>query len=123
MAPDTVLSLGADAELLWLREIVLQHAGFNVFSTSDRTQAVLEIQSGRCGVLLLCHSLENEVRRELANEFRKSCPEGRIVAITNDKVSELPVNTDAFVYGLEGPEALIAALRGESTEPSVSEAA
>ena len=122
MMKDTVLSFGADAELLWLREIVLQHAGFNVFSTSDPTQAVLEIQSGHCGVLLLCHSLENEVRRD-CKRISQSCPEGRIVAITNDKVSELPVNTDAFVYGLEGPEALIAALRGESSEPSVSEAA
>lgn len=89
MTADAVLSLGANAELLWLREVVLQHAGFNVFSTSDPKQAVLEIQSGHCGVLLLCHSLENEVRRELANEFRKWCPEGRIVAVTNDKVSEL----------------------------------
>ena len=123
MLSRTVLSLGSNAELLWLREIVLRHAGFNVFTTSDPKQAILKIQAGNCGVLLLCHSLEDEFRHELANEYRKCCPEGRIVAITNDKVSELPPNTDALVYGLEGPEALIAALNGESTEPVRSDAA
>ena len=123
MTSGTVLSLGANAELLWLREVVLQHAGFNVFTTSNPKQAVLKIQAGNCGVLLLCYSLESEFRRKLANEFRKSCPEGRIVLITNDKLSELPADTDALVYGIEGPEALIAALRGGSAEPYVSDAA
>jgi len=123
MTSRTVLSLGANAELLWLREVVLQNAGFDVFTTSDPKEATLKTQAGNCGVLLLCHSLETEFRRKLANEFRRSCPEGRIVAITNEKVAELPANTDALVYGLEGPEALIAALHGEPIEPYVSEAA
>lgn len=101
----------------------MKHAGFNVFTTFDPEQAVLKIQAGHCGVLLLCHSLEREFRSELAKTFGKCCPEGRIVAITNDNVSELPANTDALVYGLAGPEALIAAVRGESTEACGSEVA
>lgn len=42
----------------------------------------------------------------LAEEFRKHCPGGKIVAITNQRLDE-PDFADAFVYGVEDPEALI----------------
>jgi hypothetical protein len=75
---------------------------------------MLRIDNGNFGVLLLCYSLDDDVATELAEHFRKSCPEGRIVAITNRPMSHPTLDVDAFVYGVEGPEVLIAAVRGET---------
>jgi len=43
-----------------------------------------------------------------------NCPGGRIVAITNEQ-TETPEFADTFVYGVEGPEALIEAIRQRET--------
>jgi hypothetical protein len=58
----------------------------------------------------MCYSLSSPSRRGLAEAFRERCPKGRIVAIRNAK-TERPEFADAFVYGVEGPEVLIDALR------------
>jgi DNA-binding NarL/FixJ family response regulator len=93
-----------------LRNFVLQEAGFNVISTLDEHDALARIEQGDCGVLLMCYSLPIEVRKKLAETLRSFCPGSRIVAIANKHVDE-PFFADMFVYGVEGPEALIEALR------------
>ncbi len=108
-----VLSVGILPELVSLRHAVLEGAGFQVFSTSKAEEALLRIENGNCGVLLLCYSLADDMLRRLATQFRKSCPDGRIVAITNRPVVIPPIHADAFVYAVDGPDALIAAVRGE----------
>jgi hypothetical protein len=50
----------------------------------------------------------------LAEAFRQHCPGGSIVAITNEQM-EKPDVADTFVYGVEGPEALIEAIRQRET--------
>lgn len=109
-----VISVGTLPELMSLREAVLEVAGFQVFSTSDPAHAALKIENGDCAVLLLCYSITDELRQQLVNMFRSSCPEGRVVALTNAPTEQPPVEADAFVYGVEGAEALIAAVRGEN---------
>lgn len=47
-------------------------------------------------------------------QFREHCPEGRIIAITNRPVAETPKEEDELVYGVEGPEILIDAIRGKA---------
>jgi DNA-binding response OmpR family regulator len=116
-----VLSVGADWELLWLRDAVLRTAGFNVFTTSDNQQVLQKIQNGECGVLLMCHSTPRTTREYLAQIFRQSCPEGKIIAITNETIREVPAFADDLVYGIEGPEALIDAVRQvKKTSPRAS---
>jgi DNA-binding NarL/FixJ family response regulator len=105
-----VISTGSNAELLWLRDAVLQSAGFDVMSTASEDDALNRIRQGNCGILLLCYSLSEPAREHLTDEFRKCCPSGRIVAITNRKMDK-PEVADALVYGVEGPEALIDAIR------------
>jgi len=85
-----------------------------VFTTAKPEQAVLKIENGDCGILLLCYSLEDELRKQLVTRFRESCLEGRIVALTNAPMAKPPIEADAFLYGVEGAEALIAAVRGET---------
>jgi vacuolar-type H+-ATPase subunit F/Vma7 len=108
-ASTTVISVGANAELVGLRNFVLQEAGFHVFSTLDEHEALARIERGECGVLLVCYSLAESVRRRLADALRKSCPISRMVLITNEHIDK-PEFADFFVYGVEGPEALIDAV-------------
>jgi DNA-binding NarL/FixJ family response regulator len=75
----------------------------------DVKQRLATIDSGHCDVLLLCYSLPLLARKRLAESFRTNCPQARIVTITNEK-SE-PEFADVFVYGVDGPEALIEAVR------------
>jgi CheY-like chemotaxis protein len=107
---EKVISVGGDEELLWLRNAVLRAAGFDVVTTDDEHEALRHIRHGDCGVLLMCYSLSRVSRQELAETFRQTCPDGRIVAITNVKMDQ-PEFADVFVYGVEGPEVLIDAIR------------
>ena len=105
-----VLSVGADQELLWLRHAVLQNAGFKVFTTMDESDAMACIRRAECGVLLVCYSLSVGVRQRLAGAFRRHCSGKRIIVITNEQMDKADF-ADTFVYGIEGPEALIQSIR------------
>jgi hypothetical protein len=106
----TVVSVGANPELLSLRAQVLQSAGYQVFSTTVPQKADFRMGTGDCGVLLLCYSVSVDWRKRLIENFRARCPKGRIVAITNLPLTETPKDVDELVYGIEGPEVLIDAL-------------
>ena len=107
-----VISVGTLPELLSLREAVLKSVGYEVFTTMRPQDAVSRIRQSSCGVLLLCYSVPAEWRKQLIQEFRESCPQGRIVAITDRIVAEVPKQVDELIFGLEGAEALIDAIRG-----------
>jgi DNA-binding NarL/FixJ family response regulator len=113
-----VLSVGGNAELLWLREHVLKAAGFEVVSTTSESKAVAEMQQGKCAVLLLCHSLPDAVRSTVSKQFRQHCPHAPILGITNVRWPQALDEVDSYVYGLEGPEVLIAAVRSAAAERS-----
>jgi DNA-binding response OmpR family regulator len=113
--PRTIISVGELPELLSLRAAVLKSAGYVVFTTTDPQEAASRIGKADCGVLLLCYSISDEWRKQLVGRFRELCPEGRVVAITNRPVAETPKEVDELVYGVEGPEILIDAVRGKAT--------
>ena len=46
--------------------------------------------------------------------FREKCPGGRIVALANSPMFQSPAEADAFLFGVEGAEALIDAVRGKN---------
>lgn len=104
-----VISVGSNPELLWLRDAVLRSAGFDVVTTLDMKEGLAKIMDGFCGVLLPCYSLPVLVRKRLAESFRESCPNGRVVTITNERAE--PEFADVSVFGVDGPEVLIAAIR------------
>ena len=112
----TVISVGTLPEVLSLREALLESVGYEVF-TERPQEAASRIRNGNCGVLLLCYSVREEWWAQLIREFSERCPEGRIVVISNGKVGELPKEVDALVYGIEGAEALINAVRGDGNIP------
>lgn len=108
-----VLSIGSDPELLLLRQAVLKSAGFDVQTISNAGEALEKVRAGFCGILLVCYSFDVETRKELADTFRSQCPNGRIVSIS-DRRPDIPYFGDVLVYGLEGPEALIEAIKGDA---------
>jgi DNA-binding response OmpR family regulator len=111
MHTGVVISVGEDAQLLFLREAVLQRAGFRVLSTAEVDIAISYLESGNCGALLMCYSMPLQERQRLARRFRALCPRGCIIAITNAPQARPPVDADAFIYGIEGAEALIDIIR------------
>ena len=108
-----ILSVGALPELVSLRHEILTSVGHEVFSTTEPAQAAARIQAGQCAVLLLCYSVADEWREALIRDFRTNCPGGRIVAITNRPITQLPRDVDELVYGIEGPEILMKAIEGK----------
>ena len=109
-----IISVGTLPDLLSLREAVLTKAGYRVLNAFTEAEALAKIYSGHCGVLLLCYSVDDESRKEITRTFREVCPEGRIVSITNQPLKESP-DADVVVYGVDGAEALIGAVRGDVT--------
>src|SRR5438270_13408233 len=107
----TVISVGNDPQLLSLRHAVLESAGFKVLTAADLESAFKKIATGPCDVLLLCYSIRVADRQKIAAQFREHCPEGRIIAITNQPQIRPPIDADTFLYGLEGAEALIDTVR------------
>jgi hypothetical protein len=77
---ETVMSVGDDPQLLSLRHAVLELAGYHVITESNAHAASQKIASAPCDVLLLCYSMDINVRQRLAREFREHCPDGRIIA-------------------------------------------
>jgi hypothetical protein len=109
MPSTKVLLLGNNPELLWLREAVLRCAGFDVLTSLNLQDGLARIQGGDCGALVLCYSLPFTSRKRMAETFRANCPHGRIITVMNEKGE--PEFADAFVFGVDGPEALIEAIR------------
>lgn len=109
-----IISVGKLPELLWLRQAILRTVGHEVSTFTDPRDAVSRIEDGKCGVLVLCYSMPEGWRKQLIERFRECCPNGRVVGITNDPVTEPSSDADQLVYGVEGPEILIDAIRGKA---------
>lgn len=107
-----VISLPKSLDLLWSRETVLRTAGFQVFSTTSKSQALARLRAGDLGVLLLCYTLSEDVRKNIVSEFRKHCPKGGIVAIADVNSAQPPVGVDAWVRSSQAGVMLVDAVLG-----------
>ena len=82
----------------------------NEFAGDADAEAILRIKEGRCGVLLLCHSIRREWCERLLQTFHDCCPGGRVVVFSKHPAAAPATNVDAIVYNLDGPEALLNAI-------------
>jgi DNA-binding NtrC family response regulator len=110
----SVISVGNIHELLILREAILKSVGYTVFTTSKPQEAAAQMRKECSTVLLICYSVAREDRQQLINYFREHCPSGRIIGITNRPVMQVSKEVDELVYGIEGPEVLLDAIRGKA---------
>jgi hypothetical protein len=96
-AENTILLLTPSKEAL-VREATLRKGGFKVISVMSPVQVRFEIEMGRCGTLLICHRLSETDASEMARLFRRYCPEGRIVFVTDVPKPERAPLTQILQY-------------------------
>lgn len=84
MALTLVLSVGLDAELLGVRNFVLQSQGYYVVPAYSVKEAVERFLSGDFDLVLLCHSIPGEERERLARLIRASGARVPVVSVAGD---------------------------------------
>jgi DNA-binding NtrC family response regulator len=103
---NSVLSFDPDRKTLLNYELALRDGGYSVISVYSAIQARYEIEMGRCGILLLSFIVPPVICLDLVSAFRRYCPPGIVVFVTNDLQTGL---TTADVICLEGddPHAIV----------------
>ena len=104
-----VLSVAYDLVLLNTRAMILREEGYRVNSAQNRDDAVELPRHTSFDVLIICHGLPVEHQRQIATAFRKSCPDGRIVALVRRHGERAPL-ADRSIEAHK-PEELVAELR------------
>jgi hypothetical protein len=104
-ADDNVLSLNPDGQKLARQEVALRESGFRVVSVATPLQARFEIEMGRCGIFLTSDITPTAIYRDLADVFKRNCPQGLVVFLTNKKES-VPA-ADVVVSAEDEPRAIV----------------
>jgi hypothetical protein len=112
MDKNAVLSVSPSEDALIVRHTILRNAGMRVTSVLTLAQARFEIEMGRCAHLLMCYRLSTRQAEDIAKLFRRYCPEGRIVFVTDGPKPEgVPTGVDSYVPESSGPLEIVQALR------------
>ena len=112
MDQNAVLSVGPNEGALLVRHTALQSAGIQVTSVMSLAAARFEIEMGRCGHLLMCHRFSTRQAEDIARLFRRYCPQGRIVFVTDGpNLDGVPQNADTYVPESSGPRQIVQVLR------------
>lgn len=95
-------------ELAPLRAAVLKMAGAQVAIAKEGNQYLSLLSEPHWDVLVLCFSVRQ--CKQVAEAFRSSHPSGRVVVTLETNTSHPCATGDAYVCGIDGPEALIKAV-------------
>ena len=107
-----MLSLSSDQAVLTSREIALRNGGMKVVSVISPTQARFEIEMGRCGIFLACYRLSKAVVDDLRRLFRKTCPQGLIIFVSEVPGDDrAPSEADIILPESSGPEKMVQAMK------------
>jgi hypothetical protein len=87
-------------------------SGFEIISAATPLQARFEIEMGRCGTFLTSYITPFAIYRGLASIFRRSCPNGLVIFLTELPDDKVP-GADILLSGEERPEAVIQAIRSK----------
>jgi len=111
MDQNTVLSLSPDQAALTSREVTLRSGGMKVISVMSSVEARFEIEMGRCGVFLICYRLSPIAADELTTLFRRCCPQGQIIFVTELPGDErVPAEANITLPESSGTENILLAL-------------
>jgi hypothetical protein len=92
-----------------------------VVSVMSPIQARFEIEMGRCGIFLICYRLSPIAADELTTLFRRRCPQGQIIFVTELPGDvRMPTEADVTVPETGGPDNILRAL---GREPNTGKAA
>ena len=79
--PLRVLSCSPNLDLAMLRGAVLRTAECDVVCPVSQTDAINIMQEEKFDVLLICYDYSEEAGEEICDAFKKSNPDGRIIAL------------------------------------------
>lgn len=107
-----VLSISRNVRLLLARNSILALAGFSVVSPKTPEEAPLLASQEAVDAVLIGHSVDSEMRKNVIAELRRLCP-GCLICFVYEKPDEgkEPL-ADASVDVTDGPEPLIRLLEG-----------
>jgi hypothetical protein len=103
---NSILSLNPDGHALRSQEAALRENGFEVISVFTPLQARFEIEMGRCGVFLSSYITPLPIYRSLADLFRRSCPDGSVIFITQRPDDSVP-EADLLLLDRDEPRAVV----------------
>jgi DNA-binding response OmpR family regulator len=104
-----ILTYGNDPVLLTTRRLVLEKAGYRVFTTLEFSDAMLVLLNQQIDVLLLCHSLHDDERRGILETAHAITQDVKCVILHYDGLA-VPMENAEVVEGLEGPNTLLRAI-------------
>jgi len=120
MDKNSVLSLSPDQGALAAREVTLRSGSMKVISVMSASQARFDIEMGRCGVFLICYRLSPIAADELSALFRRRCPQGQIIFVTELPGDErVPAEANVTVSDSSGSESILQALGREPNTEAV----
>ena len=102
----TILIYGSDEMLVVTRQLILETAGYEVFSATKFDSALVALVNERINVLLLCHSLYEVERRSILEAARAIKPDVKSVVFGFDG-REVELNGGGTFERLNGPDALV----------------
>ncbi|MBI2679135.1 MAG: hypothetical protein HYX28_10170 [Candidatus Koribacter versatilis] len=96
-----ILSVGRDATLLAIRNLILSGAGYTAVGASTPEEFVEKFYAGDFDVVVLCHTLPEDQRRRITQLVHAHSPSTPVVVMANgDFDQKKPVAGDhALVFG------------------------
>ncbi len=109
MSP-SILIYGHDLHLLETRSWVLEHAGFDVSTTSDLRETVRKIDVGFIDLFILCHTLSTDDCTNMLAHVHSLHPRMKMLILTTAH-SGCDSKDDFVLRAFASPQALITKVR------------
>ena len=109
MSQYVVLSVGRDPLLMRTRTVLLLEAGYSVMPSFTSRDAFQIFSSREIDLVILCHTIPQEEKSKLIASMKKRNKRTPIVCIHVDGETDGKL-VDAYVHGLDGPEALLSCI-------------
>ena len=101
--PKSILTISRDAELQYLRTLILEDAGYQVAAATSDAEAISFLEKPNSFILaLLCHSVPEESRVYLADRMKELSPKLPILMLYNG-FDPTRAKVDGSLHQLESP--------------------
>jgi hypothetical protein len=105
----TILVYGNEEMLVTTRGLILEKAGYGVFTAHEFGNAMLVLMNHQIDVCVLCQSLTDEERRGILETAHALHPEIKC-AVLDFEEREDPIEGVDLIRGLAGPSTLLNAV-------------
>lgn len=101
--------MGRDVLLMRTRTSLLRNAGYSVMPSFTSRDAFLIFSSRKIDLVILCHTISEEEKIKLIGFIRLSKTRTPVISIHANGEADAKL-VDAYVHGLDGPEALLSCI-------------